>query len=102
LASKIQDTSAHKGIVFSTSGFQKGALEYAKAHGISAVSVSARKGKAGLPLDFSYLIVVEPTSFSLASMSTLSLAVSGPVFSLTLIELLVLIGGLALLVIILM
>jgi restriction system protein len=40
LLSKLQDVGAHKGIVFSTSGFQAGALEYAEVHGIAAVEVS--------------------------------------------------------------
>ena len=39
LHDKVQDTGAHKGILFSTSGFQKGALEYAKARGIATVQV---------------------------------------------------------------
>jgi restriction system protein len=39
LHAKVQDVGAHKGILFSTSGFQKGALEYAKAHGIATVQV---------------------------------------------------------------
>jgi restriction system protein len=36
---KLRDVSAHKGILFSTSGFQKGAIEYASAHGIATVAV---------------------------------------------------------------
>lgn len=39
LDAKIRDTGAHKGIVFSTSGFQSGALQYAKVHGIATVHV---------------------------------------------------------------
>lgn len=34
---KLRDTGAHKGIIFSTSGFQDGAIKYAKAHGIATV-----------------------------------------------------------------
>ena len=37
-AAKLEDVGAHKGIVFSTAGFQKGALEYASAHGIATVT----------------------------------------------------------------
>ena len=39
LDAKVRDTGSHKGIVFTTSGFQSGALEYAKAHGIATVVV---------------------------------------------------------------
>lgn len=39
LDAKIRDTGSHKGIVFTTSGFQSGALEYAKAHGIATIIV---------------------------------------------------------------
>jgi hypothetical protein len=40
LEAKLRDTRAHKGALFSTSGFQAGALEYAKDHGIAAVEFS--------------------------------------------------------------
>jgi restriction system protein len=39
LESKIRDTGAHKGMIFSTSSFQRGALEYAKARGIATLIV---------------------------------------------------------------
>lgn len=39
LHAKVQDLGAHKGILFSTSGFQKGALQYARAHGVATVHV---------------------------------------------------------------
>lgn len=35
---KIRDTSSHKGMIFSTSGFQRGALELAKSEGIAAIT----------------------------------------------------------------
>jgi len=38
LYSKIQDVGAHKAIIFSTSGFQSGALSYAKEKGIACVT----------------------------------------------------------------
>ena len=38
LHSKLRDVGAHKAMVVSTAGFQKGALQYASAHGIAAVS----------------------------------------------------------------
>lgn len=44
LEAKLRDIGAHKGILFSTAGFQKGALEFAKAHGIACISV--RDGKS--------------------------------------------------------
>ncbi|MHB8880429.1 MAG: restriction endonuclease [Thermodesulfovibrionales bacterium] len=39
LHSKMQSIGAHKGMVFSTSGFQSGALKFAKAHGIATIHV---------------------------------------------------------------
>jgi len=39
LEGKLRDTGAHKGILFSTSGFQKGAIRYAAARGIATVTV---------------------------------------------------------------
>jgi restriction system protein len=38
LYSKLHDVGAHKAMIFSTSGFQKGALEYAAAHGIATIT----------------------------------------------------------------
>jgi restriction system protein len=43
LDSKLRDTGAQKGLIFSTSGFQKGAIQYAAARGIATVTV--RDGK---------------------------------------------------------
>lgn len=37
LHDKLRSTGAHKGVVVAASGFQKGALVYAKAHGIACV-----------------------------------------------------------------
>ena len=39
LHAKLQEVGAHKGMLFSTSAFQTGALRYAKAHGIALVRV---------------------------------------------------------------
>jgi restriction system protein len=39
LEAKIRDLGAHKGMVFSTSGFQKGALAYAGDRGIATITV---------------------------------------------------------------
>lgn len=38
LNSKLLDVGAHKAMIFSTSGFQKGALEYAAAHSIATIT----------------------------------------------------------------
>ena len=40
LHSKLQSLGAHKGMLFSVSGFQSGAVEYAAAHGIALVEVA--------------------------------------------------------------
>lgn len=37
LLQKLQSTGAQKGLVFSTAGFQAGALEFAKVHGIATI-----------------------------------------------------------------
>ena len=39
LEAKLRDVGAHKGMLFSTSGFQRGALQYATAHGIATIAV---------------------------------------------------------------
>lgn len=40
LHSKLGSTGAHKGMIFSTSGFQSGAVEFARTHGIALVHVT--------------------------------------------------------------
>lgn len=40
LHSKVQSTGAHKGALFSTAPFQRGALEFAKVHGIALIHVT--------------------------------------------------------------
>lgn len=40
LHSKMQSVGAHKAMVFSTSGFQSGAIEFAKIHGIALVELA--------------------------------------------------------------
>jgi len=42
LEGKLRDTGAHKGILVSTSGFQKGAIRYAAARGIATVALIDR------------------------------------------------------------
>jgi restriction system protein len=39
LADGLRATGAQKGILFSTNGFQRGAIHYARSHGIALVSV---------------------------------------------------------------
>lgn len=39
LADKVKSIGAHKGILISTSGFQSGAHEYAKKHGIALIQI---------------------------------------------------------------
>lgn len=39
LADKVRSLGANKGILMSTSGFQSGAIEYAKVHGISLIQI---------------------------------------------------------------
>jgi restriction system protein len=40
LEGKLRDTGAHKGMVFSTSGFQRGPIEYATQRGIALIDVA--------------------------------------------------------------
>ena len=40
LHSKVQSTGAHKGVLFSTAPFQRGALEFAKVHGIALIHIT--------------------------------------------------------------
>jgi restriction system protein len=44
LHDKIRETGAHKGIVFATTTFQRGAIEYARSHGIALIKIA--EGKA--------------------------------------------------------
>ncbi|HEX7317625.1 MAG TPA: restriction endonuclease [Pyrinomonadaceae bacterium] len=41
LRDRLQAVGAHKGMIFSTAKFQKGAIEYAQAHGIGLVQIVA-------------------------------------------------------------
>ncbi len=40
LRDKLQSTGAHKGMIFSVSGFQTGAVDYATVHGIALVQLA--------------------------------------------------------------
>ena len=39
LHDKVRSVGAHKGMLFTTTGFQSGAIKYARAHGIALVSI---------------------------------------------------------------
>jgi restriction system protein len=43
LNQKLESTGSHKGMIFSTSHFQKGAIGFAKAHGIALIHVESGK-----------------------------------------------------------
>jgi restriction system protein len=43
LHSKLQSAGAQKGIVFSSSGFQSGAIKFADAHGIATIQLTEGK-----------------------------------------------------------
>lgn len=43
LADKVRSLGAHKGILLSTSGFQSGAIQYAREHGLALIKVADRK-----------------------------------------------------------
>jgi restriction system protein len=57
LEAKLRDTGGHKGVIFSTSSFQRGAVEYARTRGIATVTV-----KDGVAKYRTYS--VEPQSFA--------------------------------------
>ena len=40
LHDKVRSLGAHKGILFTTTGFQAGAIKYAKAHGIALICIT--------------------------------------------------------------
>lgn len=40
LVDKVRSIGAHKGMIFSTGGFQRGALEYARVHGVALVHIA--------------------------------------------------------------
>lgn len=43
LYDRVRTTGAHKGMLFATTTFQRGAIEYAKAHGIALVRIAEGK-----------------------------------------------------------
>jgi restriction system protein len=40
LFDRVRAVAGHKGIIFSTSGFQSGAVQYAQAHGVALVEIA--------------------------------------------------------------
>jgi restriction system protein len=54
LADKVRAAGAQKGMLFSTNGFQRGAVEYARSHGVALVRViegALTYESRGLPVD---------------------------------------------------
>jgi len=47
LYDRIRALGAHKGMIFSTAGFQSGAIKYAKAHGIALVEINEGRTEYG-------------------------------------------------------
>jgi restriction system protein len=47
LYDRIRAVGAHKGMIFSTAGFQSGAIKYAKAHGIALVEINEGRSEYG-------------------------------------------------------
>jgi len=43
LCDKVQATGAHKGMIFATTTFQRGAIEYASVHGIALIRITEGK-----------------------------------------------------------
>ena len=43
LHDRIRETGAHKGLLFSTSSFQSGAIEYAQRHGVALIQIAEGK-----------------------------------------------------------
>ena len=58
LQDKIRTTGAHKGMIFATSTFQRGAIEYASAHGIALVRMI--EGKTSYETKSLYGRPIEP------------------------------------------
>lgn len=54
LADKVRSAGAQKGMLFATAGFQRGAIEYARKHGIALVRVAdgrtSYETRSGLPV----------------------------------------------------
>jgi restriction system protein len=61
LSQRLQSTGTHKGILVSTNGFQRAAIEYATAHGIALVRVL--EGKLTYQVK-GYGIKVEPPQWA--------------------------------------
>lgn len=62
LHDKVRSVGAHKGMLFTTTGFQSGAIEYAKAHGLALVSII--EGVATYETRSEYLVAAQPSAGS--------------------------------------
>lgn len=61
LHDKVRSVGAHKGMLFTTTGFQSGAIKYAKAHGIALVSII--EGVATYETRSAYPVAAQPPSW---------------------------------------
>ena len=77
LHSRIQEVGAHKGIIFATTAFQRGAVEFAKAHGIALVQIAdgrtsyvarAENAMVDLPLYVGWVVSADDTGEQMLSL----------------------------------
>ena len=61
LHDKVRSLGAHKGMLFTTTGFQSGAIKYAKAHGIALVSIV--EGAATYETRSAYPVAAQPPAW---------------------------------------
>lgn len=61
LHDKVRSVGAHKGMLFTTTGFQSGAIKYAKAHGLALVSII--DGVATYVTRSAYLVAAKPPTW---------------------------------------
>lgn len=69
LHDKVRSIGAHKGMLFTTSGFQSGAIKYATVHGIALVSIidgaATYQTRSAFPVDTKVLDWLNLPKFSL-------------------------------------
>ena len=77
LHSRIQEVGAHKGIIFATTAFQRGAVEFDKAHGIALVQIAdgrtsyvarAENAMVDLPLYVGWVVSADDTGEQMLSL----------------------------------
>lgn len=61
LHDKVRSVGAHKGMLFTTTGFQSGAIKYATAHGIALVSII--NGTATYETRSAYPVATQPPAW---------------------------------------